>query len=587
MAATDEGDIHWGHTMIIGLDVGGTHTDVVLLGNDGLLRETKVSTDPSNLFDTVLTGLSRIIQDVDPEKIKRLVLSTTLTTNAIIQNKIPPVGMFVSGGPGVNPEHFRTGSHYYAIGGSIDHRGREIEPVKADEINAAKEEMKKAGVAYAGVVGKFSTRNPAHERQICELVKDAFEVVFLGHHVSAGLNFPRRIATTFLNAAVYPIHRHFFNAVEQSLKSKGLNVPIRILKADGGSVNFHSSIDFPVQTILSGPAASVMGAMAFAGDQTETLVLDIGGTTTDMAVLVNGVPLLAPQGISIGPYQTLIRSLETHSVGIGGDSAVALENGDIRVGPERKGPALAHGGPAATPTDALFVLGKISNGDRDAAMRGFSLIARKMGVGVEAAARKVFDHTCRRILLEAGKMIDRINGKPVYTVYEMLEGHRVRPRELLVLGGPAPYFADCFADLSDFAVRVVPRWHVANAVGAGLSRTTSEVLLFADTEQNIVAAPEENFSRQVNKTFSKKDAVSLAFDLLRDKALKKGANPDFLEMEVVEDFEFNMVRGFYTTGKNIRVKVQVKPGLIHGYDEMVKNLMTNNQSGAQDAVGKA
>jgi N-methylhydantoinase A len=572
--------------MIIGLDVGGTHTDVVLLGSDGLLAEVKVPTDAANLFDTVLKGLDAVIRGVDPTGIKRVVLSTTLTTNAIIQNKIPTVGMIVSAGPGVDPESFRTGEHYHAVGGSIDHRGREIDPVNPVEITSLAGKMKEAGVVHVGVVGKFSTRNPEHEIQINDLVKNDFEVVFLGHQVSAGLNFPRRIATTFLNAAVYPIHRNFFNAVEKSLKTKGLSVPIRILKADGGSVNFQSSIDFPVQTILSGPAASVMGAMAFAGKQEETLVLDIGGTTTDMAVLVNGVPLLDPVGIGIGPFQTLIRSLETHSVGIGGDSEVVIKNGKFQVGPERKGPALAHGGPVPTPTDALFVMGKINNGNRDAAVDGFAPLARQMGLTVEETAEKIFTHTCNMILREAGNMIARINGKPVYTVHEMLEGHQVRPGELLVLGGPALYFAQCFSELSDFDVRVVPRWDVANAIGAGLSRTTSEVVLFADTEQNIVAAPEENFSRQVNKTFSKKDATSLAFDLLRDKALKKGANPDYLEMEVVEDLEFNMVRGFYTTGKNIRIKAQVKPGLIHGFDEMVKNLLSDNNSGVHHDIGK-
>ncbi|MFO7963214.1 MAG: hydantoinase/oxoprolinase family protein [Desulfobacterales bacterium] len=572
--------------MIIGLDVGGTHTDVVLLGDEGLHKQTKVPTDPTNLFDTVVKGLDAVMQDTEPGNIERLVLSTTLTTNAIIQNKIPQVGMIVTGGPGINPECHRIGEHYYAVGGTIDHRGREIDPVNTAEIKSFSKKMKSAGIAHVGVVGKFSTRNSNHEMQILAVLRDDFDVVFLGHQVSGELNFPRRIATTYLNAAVFPIHRDFFQAIERSLTAKGLNVPIRILKADGGSVHFKSSIDFPVQTILSGPAASVMGATAFAGKERETLVLDIGGTTTDMAVLVNGIPLLDPAGIGIGPYRTLIRSLETHSVGIGGDSEVSVVDGTIRIGPERKGPALAHGGPVPTPTDALFVMGKIDNGNRNAAVKGFKPIALEMGLSVKAAAKQVFDYTCKMILLEAGGMIARINGKPVYTVHEMLEGHQVRPRELLVLGGPAPYFAECITDLSDFDVRVVPRWEVANAIGAGLSRTTSEVVLYADTERNLATAPEEHFSRRVNKTFSKKDAIALAFDLLKAKALSKGANPDYLEMEVVEDLEFNMVRGFFTTGKNIRVKVQVKPGLIHGYDEMVRNIISSDITGACNAVGK-
>jgi len=103
--------------MIIGLDVGGTHTDVVLLDKDGLLKEVKVTTDPSNLFKSVLTGLTKITEGVEPEKIHRIVLSTTLTTNAIVQKKFSEVGMIVSSGPGLDPELYRTDRHYFAVSG--------------------------------------------------------------------------------------------------------------------------------------------------------------------------------------------------------------------------------------------------------------------------------------------------------------------------------------------------------------------------------------------------------------------------------------------------------------------------------------
>ena len=558
--------------MLIGLDVGGTHTDVVLLGSEGVADTIKVPTDPSKLFDTVLTGLDAILAKVDPSKIERVVLSTTLTTNAVVQKKTSPVGMIVSSGPGINPEFYRTNSHFYPVSGSIDHRGREVEPISPEEILDVIKKLKKADIKIVGVVGKFSVRNPAHELQIKGLLESSFDAVFLGHRISGGLNFPRRVATTYLNAAVSPVHKEFYQAMEQSLKQKGLTVPIRILKADGGNMSFASSINFPVQTILSGPAASVVGAMPFSDDQKETLVLDIGGTTTDMAILINGVPLLNPLGIAVGPYQTLIRSLETHSIGIGGDSCVAVENGEIKIGPDRKGPALAYGGPMATPTDALFVMGKTTDGDRDKSIAGFEPLAKELGLSVEKAANKIFSRTCRLILLEARKMVRQINRKPVYTVHEMLEGHKVKISEILVLGGPAVHFAESINEVTDYPARVVPRWSVANAIGAALARTTSEVILFADTEQGVATAPGENFRKDIPQSFTKDEAIGMALDLLRTKALKRGANPDFLEMEVVEDQEFNMVRGFYTTGKNIRVKVQVKPGLIHGYDKLIEKL---------------
>ena len=228
--------------------------------------------------------------------------------------------------------------------------------------------------------------------------------------------------------------------------------------------------------------------------------------------------------------------------------------------------------PAPTPTDALFVLGRIHDGDRQRAVKGIEPIAQALGVTVAAAAAEIFDSACRSLLSKAQDMIFRVNSQPVYTVNELLDGYKVTPKKILVLGGPAPYFAGQFRQLCDYDIAVVPRWSVANAIGAALARTTCEVSLFADTEQAIATAPNENFSQPIEPSFSSQAAVKIAFELLRKKAIGRGANPDYLEMEVLENQQFNMVRGFCTTGKNIRVKVQVKPGLIHGYDCLLEKI---------------
>jgi len=558
--------------MIIGLDVGGTHTDVVLLDEKGLQKEVKVPTDAADLFNSVLTGLTAITADIDPTAIERLVLSTTLTTNAIVQHKMPPVGMIVSSGPGIDPEFYRTNSHYFAVAGSIDHRGREVEPIDAAEIQQIVADLQKEDIRYVGVVGKFSVRNPCHELEISRILNDSFEKVFMGHRVSGNLNFGRRIATAFLNASVYPLHKEFFQAVQQSLEARGLKLPLRLLKADGGNMNFNTSIEYPAQTILSGPAASVMGATAFGSEAEDTLVMDIGGTTTDMAVLIKKAPVLDPVGIKLGAYKTLIRSLETLSIGLGGDSAVKVIDGKLTVGPERLGPAMAYGGPAPTPTDALCLLEDIPDGNRQKAVAGLAPLAAELGFSVKALAGEIMDIACKKILAAARRLIYRINSKPVYTVHELQEGYVVRPQTIHVLGGPAPFFAGYLASLSDYRIRVVPKWKVANAIGAALARTTCQVTFFADTERRVAEAPEENFSQTVDHHFDAEAATRQAFELLKTKAVERGANPDFLEMEVLEMLAFNMVRGFNTTGKNIRVKVQVKPGLIHGYDDAIRQL---------------
>ena len=562
--------------MIIGLDVGGTNTDVVLIGKDRILRQTKVPTDHSNLFESVWTGLDEITRDVPAESIGRVVLSTTLTTNAIVEKKLAPTGMIVSSGPGIDPELFRTNDHYFCVSGSIDHRGREIRPIDPGEIRTIASRWRTDGLKHVGIVGKFSVRNPKQELQIQKLLGDDFDFIALGHRLSGNLSFPRRIATAYLNAAVYPIHRRFFEAVRDSLDRKGLHIPIYILKADGGTMSLESSMNYPGQTILSGPAASVMGSLPFASENEETLVLDIGGTTTDMAVLIRRAPLLDPVGIELSGHKTLIRSLKTRSIGLGGDSAVRIVDGDVVIGPDRQGPPMAYGGPVPTPTDALIVLGEFSDGDVRASFDGLKPFAEQLGMSLENAADHIFDRACQKVLEAAAQMIADINSKPVYTVHEILEGYHVEPKEMLVLGGPAPAFAARLAALTDFRVRVVPQWQVANAIGAALAKNTSEVTLFADTEQGMAVAPEEEFSQSVKRDFDKKGAVKLAFDLLRKKCIKQGATEQEVEMEVLEDLQFNMVRGFYTTGRNIRVKVQVKPGLIPEYREIAETLFKDD-----------
>ena len=564
--------------MIIGLDVGGTNTDAVLLSSMGVEKQVKVPTDVSDLFNTVLSGLTELLKDISPDDIERIVLSTTLTTNAVVQKKVDPVGIIVSSGPGIDPEFFRTDDHYYPISGSIDHRGRERQPVNENEIISAGEKLADAGIDYIGVIGKFSTRNPSHEILIKEILKDKFKKIFMGHQVSGNLNFPRRIATTHLNAAVYSMHKKFFNAVEKSLKEKGLHVPIQILKADGGTMNLESSMEFPGQTILSGPAASVMGSIAYAPEKKDTVVLDIGGTTTDISIFINKVPLLEPVGIQRGKYKSLIRSLKTYSKGLGGDSSVKVVDGNLIIGPERKGPAMAFGGKVPTPTDAMVVLGIMDQGDKKMAMQGIDAIAKELGVSPMESAKNIFHQSCSMILTEAFEMVDRINHKPVYTVHEFLQGYKIKPEKILLLGGPARYCAEEIEDLSGIETQVVPCSSVANAIGAAAARTTCEVFLLVDTEQGFAVSPEENFKASVPKDYSEEDVRKTALSLLKTKAIESGSDPDNIEVETIEFQKFNIVRNFVPKGKIFKIKIQVMPGLISRFHNIC------GQSNGKDTI---
>ncbi len=558
--------------MIIGIDVGGTHTDAVLISSSAIEKRIKVPTDYDDLFHTILTGFSQLLEDIDPKDIQRVVLSTTLTTNAIVQQNMKPVGMIVSAGPGIDPEAFRTGEHYYCVTGSINHRGREKAPVNEMEIEDAAKKMKAAGIEYVGVVSKFCVRNPSHEILIRRILNRYFKRIFMGHHVSGNLNFPRRIATTHLNTAVFSLHKSFFEAVQHSLTEKGLTAPIQILKADGGTMSLEASMAFPAQTVLSGPAASIMGAIPYAPEKQDAIVLDIGGTTTDIAFLVDKAPLLEPVGIRRGKYKSLIRSLRTESRGIGGDSVLRVKDGKLAVGPDRQGPAMAFGGPAPTPTDALVVLGLMNEGDSTAAREGIGNIAQSLGMTDTDAANHIFQTCCNIILKKTFEMIDRLNTQPVYTVHEFLEGYKISPRKILLLGGPARYFAERIEEMYHIKTDVVPQSSVANAIGAALARTTCEVSLNADTEQGILTAHEEDFAEPVSKSFSENDLLETARTLLKEKAVSAGAQKDYLDqIEVVELQTFNIVRNFSPRGRIFRTKVQIKPGLITGYENVLQS----------------
>lgn len=552
--------------MIIGLDVGGTHTDAVLLGAEGVVREVKVSTDPDHLFETLIAALERLTENQNVADIKRMVLSTTLATNMVVQQQLPPVAVLVSAGPGIDPEHFRVGDHYHVVEGALDHSGREIARLDERQIKAIGEDLQQEGVLYAAVISKFSVRNPAHEKRMAELLTPYVEQVFMGHSLSGVLSFPRRIATAYLNGAVCPVHSKFFQAVQQSLKAHGLDVPIRILKPDGGNMNVTASLDYPAQTILSGPSASVMGAIATAAKGNTCLVLDIGGTTTDMAVILNGAPIIAPQGIEIGSYKTLIRALLTRSIGLGGDSVVRAQGDQITIGPDRQGVAMVYGGRSITPTDALCALGLIEGVDSANGIEALSLLAEKLSVSAVDVAENIFTTACQNILAAAQEMVDHINSRPVYTVHEMFEGITIKPDHILVLGGPAKQFAAKLATMFDGTVSTVPHWQVANAIGCALSRTTCEVTVYADTARNILTAQGEELDQPIHHDMELEDIREIAFDLVRKKALQRGAIAEFLQMEVIEESQFNMIRGFNSSGKNIRVRAQVKPGLISGYD---------------------
>lgn len=551
--------------MILGLDVGGTQTDAVLIDEGEVVAETKTSTE-SDLLETLRTAIEKTVTDVDSGQLKRMAFSTTMATNAIVQDRFSEAGMIVTAGPGMDPHWFSVGPCYEVVEGCLDHRGFEIMPLDRGSVHEAVSRIQKKGIKVLGIAGKFSVRNPIHEVQISRWINGGFTHLALGHQVSGILNFPRRITTTYLNAALYDIHHNFSAALVEILDSKGLNAPRYLLKPDGGTVELEQSIHHPARTAQSGPAASVMGALALDGCKDTALVLDIGGTTTDISVVLNGVPLLEPHGIRLGNYQTLIRSLLTHSIGIGGDSEIRRgKAGKLEIGPLRRGAPLALGGPAPTPTDAMITLDLMKTGDRDKASGAMDKLGTPMGWDARTTATRILEQMAGIIADSANAFLDSINSRPVYTIHEVLQKEKISPTGAVIIGGPAERLASFVGKALGLPPRVPPHSGVANAIGAAVARVTSELSLQADTGRGTVVIPEADIEEKISGRFNPEDALALAQDVLRQRAIQAGADPGTLKISLMERQVFSMIRGFSRTGQNIRLKMGVTPGLISGW----------------------
>ncbi|MCD6486722.1 MAG: hydantoinase/oxoprolinase family protein [Syntrophobacterales bacterium] len=552
--------------MIVGIDVGGTHTDAVLLDRFEIKKTAKVITNRENLIKSLMEVTEEIFEGEDPGKLEKVVLSTTISTNAIVQSKTDRVGMILAAGPGLSSEMLRINEDTRFISGYVNHRGIRVAGTDRKEVTGIGDIFEKEGIDHVGIVGKFSTRNPRLETEIGDIIDGRFRHMSFGHRMSGNLNFPRRIATTYLNAAIWNTYNIFVKNIMEYVGHTNTTAPIYILKADGGTSGISQSAEYPVGSILSGPAASVMGILSLTNDNRDAVALDIGGTTTDIAIFAGGTPLLEPLGVTIEGHKTLIRGLLTRSIGIGGDSRVRYEDGQLVIGPERDGPAAAFGGPSPTPTDAMIALSLTNIGDRGKALKAVEEIAGIKNCSIEEMAKEMFDLACRKIISAVNEMLSEINNKPVYTVHEIFEGKKINPEVVYVVGGPARPMASYIDKMLGFPSFIPEHAQVANAIGAALARTTTELTLLADTEKGEMTIAEEGIQASIPRGFTRENAIDICEDKLRERALRMGAREDDLDIEIIEDQVFNMVSEMgYSAGKNIRIKAQVKPGLVAGF----------------------
>ena len=298
-----------GGYMLLGLDVGGTFTDAVIIDGYRVIGSAKKRTTKDNLMHGIGEALDAVLQNCDTSLINQVTLSTTVVTNTIVEAKEQVVDLYVITGPGRNVDDIFPVEPIY-LQGYTDHRGIVVERTPADAVRGiANMVQARSGTDLAAVSAKFGVRNPQEELSITEELKNTYLIISNGSLLSGSLNFPRRTISAYFNSAVTPVFTVFKKNVEDALSARNILAPLHILKADGGSLPMEHMVSRPVETAFTGPAATVLGlsALGVIGNK-HTVALDIGGTTTDISLWKHGKPLMTKSGVSIREYPSAVRS---------------------------------------------------------------------------------------------------------------------------------------------------------------------------------------------------------------------------------------------------------------------------------------
>ncbi len=469
--------------MQIGVDIGGTFTDIVALDNKGRLALAKVPSTPKDLLDGIAAATTRVLAlaGAAPGAVERFIHGTTIATNAILEQKGATTAILTTEGfedvlelgrmkrsrmydldmdPEV-PTFLAPRRRRLGIRERLDAKGRVLLPLHEEDVRAAVASLRAQRVSAIAVCYLFSFVNAAHERRTREIVaKLAPEIsVSLSSEVDPTFREYERLCVTAFDAYLGPVVKRYLAGLADTLRGLGVpGVPL-IMRSRGGIVSAALAAQQPVTLFLSGPAGGVIGA-GFAAERSgvrDFVSLDMGGTSNDVAMVREGKPLLASEG-AIGPYPVRTPMVDVNTIGAGGGSIAWIDAaGGLRVGPRsagaEPGPACyARGGDEATVTDASVVLGylnpaRFADGamtlDVAAAERAVAAIGRRLGVDPVAAAAGI-----HRVV--NARMADQIR------LVTIKRGYDPRQFSLVVLGGAGPVHGAALAEEMGMAEVLVP-----------------------------------------------------------------------------------------------------------------------------------
>ncbi|MGE5544435.1 MAG: hydantoinase/oxoprolinase family protein [Bacillota bacterium] len=553
--------------MLVGIDVGGTFTDGVVFRDGEVTRWGKSPTNTGRLRESIEAVLDGLLPGGDGKGVERIVLSTTLVTNLLATGQLEKAALVIIPGPGLNPHDMQLMDDYYICQGGIDFRGREIAPVNPGEVREIGASINKQGIRKVAVVGKFCQRNPAQEVKVASILKNEFPEmdILMGHQVSGELNFPRRAVTTYYTLTTRDQWSQFADEIQGVLKARNITVPVEVMKADGGTMSLEASRLGPCQTVFSGPAASTMGAYALTTDNMTSVVVDIGGTTTDLAFILQGKPLHASKGAKIGDRYTHVKALAVRSVALGGDSAVRLEEDRLRIGPDRQGNAACLGGPVPTPTDAFNLLGGGQLGNVSLSYQALARLCGGDQKAVTSLAERVVQSFVDLLLQNIQEMMLSWEQEPAYKVWEIVNRRRVKLERVIGIGAASPAVIPLLADRMGCQGFVNRLSTVGNALGAVVARPTLQITLHADTQNGTYSTEGELKKLGNSARIQMRDIKELAERELQALAEEKGLSEYFAEREFILEEQFNVVRGWSTSGRIFDVGITISPGVIRGF----------------------
>lgn len=478
---------------IIGMDIGGTHTDgVVIDAQETIIARAKCVTT-EHLQDGVREVLRILRQSVAPSDISSIFLGTTHGTNALLQCQgLQRVGLLRLAGqnpmlpPTLSwPQALRSAVQvvFETVNGGYECDGRPLTPLSRTEVSAAAERLLEQGAESIAIIGVFSPLSTDQEREVAELLQRSFGKqlpLSLSHEIGS-VGFMERENATLLNAALRKTMAEGFTHMEAICQQEGFSAPLCVTQNDGSLLSLSEAIQYPVLTLAAGPTNSFVGAGRLAGTQ-DAVVIDVGGTSTDVGVLRNGLPLRSMQPSSIGGVSMQFSAPDVLSIALGGGTCICPithQMGPRSVGRKLREKALCFGGSEMTLTDVAIRLGHI-------AMPGTS--AKRLSLHPNMPSYE----ECCALYRQAEEKITQL-------VRQMRGRHQELP--CLFVGGGSALFSTTLMDDFD----------VANAYGAALAEvagTVDTIVSLADRERTLHALGEQ----------------------AQQQAIAKGANPHRLRL---------------------------------------------------------